>query len=570
MKTIAIVGTRHAVIPHQVLDALAQLFDLRFIESERLDRDRCSGAISFGITPEQIGEFTACGLPCLIFVRGRGLPMTANNADVEFAETAHAPAPFRGRRLSDKAITQAVNLDPGPDDHMIAKKAERALWVRRHCGKTELDLVAFDPPTLTANDRLFELIRQHDSIRLLPMLDFARRLSDWKLPELRAAFMFDDPNLHWPSYGYVRYRDLVQDACRHNYHACFATIPMDSWYVHRPTARLFKENAARISLLVHGNDHTFFELSRTNTSEAQEALVAKALWRIAHLEQRAGLDIPRVMAPPHGGCNEGTASALLRGGFEAACISTSSLTKRNPETVWPATVGLNPAELFGGGLPVIPRYNIHWDATYPLFAAFLGQSIIAAGHHDDASRGFEYLRKSAALINSFGAVQWMDMQSMARTNFSTWHDGDVLRVRLYARRIRLAIPEGCRHVSIERPLLNNAEQQPVKVIKPGALCSIVAQPDKDPIPVAEGSTVEIAAIATNPIDYRRFQTPVSPVWAIARRQLCEVRDRLAPAVDALLGPRPPRQRQRSFVVRQSPVAKSKLGDGAKSGVVPNV
>jgi hypothetical protein len=65
--------------------------------------------------------------------------------------------------------------------------------------------------------------------------------------------MLDDPNLHWRTYGYVDYAQIAAHAKIHNYHMSFAMIPLDTWYVHKPTALLFQQNRNQISLLFHGS-----------------------------------------------------------------------------------------------------------------------------------------------------------------------------------------------------------------------------------------------------------------------------------------------------------------------------
>src|SRR5206468_10618326 len=127
----------------------------------------------------------------------------------------------------------------------------------------------------------------------------------------------------------------------------------------------------------------------------RKALAVQALRRIERLEQQSGVEVARVMAAPHGACNHDMANVLLRAGFEAACISRSSLMVRNPDLIWPMSVGLNPAEFLGPSLPIIPRFNIRWDSTFAIFAAFLGQPIILVGHHDDLAGGLEVLEEWA-------------------------------------------------------------------------------------------------------------------------------------------------------------------------------
>ena len=67
----------------------------------------------------------------------------------------------------------------------------------------------------------------------------------WTLPPPRASFVIDDPNLHWPSYGYLDYRELVAHAPQHGYHVGLATVPLDGWLIDRRAAALVARNAVR-------------------------------------------------------------------------------------------------------------------------------------------------------------------------------------------------------------------------------------------------------------------------------------------------------------------------------------
>src|SRR5258706_1519091 len=128
---------------------------------------------------------------------------------------------------------------------------------------------------------------------------------------MRACFMFDGPNLHWGSYGYIPYRELAKLAHARNFHVALATVPLDSWYVHRSTAALFRANTQRLSLLFHGNDHLRSELGQDRDRNASVGLLAQSLKRIAGAERRSGLSFSRVMAPPHGACKPEILDAML-------------------------------------------------------------------------------------------------------------------------------------------------------------------------------------------------------------------------------------------------------------------
>ena len=192
---------------------------------------------------------------------------------------------------------------------------------------------------------------------LLPLLHFLRQLladEGWKLPAPRAAFVIDDPNLHWPSYGFLKYPQLAEHASRHGYHLAFATVPLDGWRVDARAVATMREHPAALSLLIHGNDHVARELAGLDSDRQAEAAMAQALRRIAALERASGLSVARVMAPPHGVCSEAALRAMFRLGFEAACISRPYPWRDGLPAPTPLA-GWHPAELVAGGIPVAPR-----------------------------------------------------------------------------------------------------------------------------------------------------------------------------------------------------------------------
>ena len=205
---------------------------------------------------------------------------------------------------------------------------------------------------------------------------------------------------------------------------------------------------------------------------------------------------------------------------------------RNPGTAWPLTVGMTPAEPLGEALPVYPRYNIRWDASYPIFCAFLGQPIVPVGHHEDAAHDLELLRISADLINSLGAVQWTDLQSIARANFISQRRAELLHVKMYSRRIELVVPEGVQRVFVERPWTGGAEAVEMTNFENEAR----ARSDET-LTVHAGEKITISALRSDAVEPSAVKRPPTPLWAIARRQLCEGRDRLRPTLDRLRGGR---------------------------------
>jgi hypothetical protein len=526
-------ASERRLVPGALLEALSSLVPVDFRLVSDLDWTDYDGALFIGVPERNLERLCRGGGRSLAVPRdSETRPCREPEADVQLSNSAVLEECLRGRTLPDPAIEEVRLVERRPGDVVLARKGVDPLWIYREVGGSQLHLVAMDLPSLHEQEYLYHHLQKDRWARLLPLLHFVLDICAWQRPGVRACFMFDDPNLHWRSYGYVDYRELAEHARLHNYHVSIATVPMDSWYVDRRAAEVFRNNSDRLSLVVHGNDHTAYELVRPKTDADRNALAAQAMNRTARLERRANVKVARAMTAPHGACDHSMGSALLRSGFDAACISRSSLLLRNPDTKWPVAVGLRPAEFLGDGLPVLPRFNIRWDFTSALFAAFLGQPIVLVGHHDDLACGLSVLEKWAGSINTMGSVRWTDVTGMVDTNFVIQVEDEVLDTWMFARKVSLDVPSDVRHVRVHLPwptrhpedvlwLMNDSMVAPVRIYE-GQL--IPTQPGQRL--VIESRHLNQCATAPSPA---RWPT----LWAVARRQLCEVRDRLRPGIDGL-------------------------------------
>ena len=527
--TIGVFLAGDATLPKRLLDALSFMFHVQFVVSESEGTAGYKAALLLGFSREAAIEVSRRGLRCLAFLGNPVKPTPRNGADIQLSLTPYLAECLRGKSVPDKSIDRIVPLMPEAEDEILARRGDDVLWLCRREGAGAVDLVATHLFDLVENDYLYAHLQKDDWARLFPLMHFLREVSGWQPPPIRACFMFDDPNLHWRSYGYIRYQELIEHAREHNYHTAIATIPMDCWYANAKTAALFRENADCLSLLFHGNNHTYYELTRTASEPAREALAAQATRRMERLERVTGIAVARVMAAPHGACNVEMSNVLLRSGFETACISRSSLMIRNPNVAWSTSVGMNPAEFLGKGLPVIPRFNIRWDTTYALFAAFLGQPIILVGHHDDLADGLDLLAHWARFINSMGKTQWTDTRSMIRANYCTRCRNGRLEIEMYSRRIILTVPAECGEVRVMRPWLAGTDRETLRIRR--SLTGTLEVRDGESFVVSPGEQLVLSSVSPDMIDLSKVSTSLPGPWAVARRQLCELRDRARPVVD---------------------------------------
>jgi len=469
-------------------------------------------------------------IPTLIIPSAGDLPGEKCETQFTFTSSPSLAAPFHGVQASAKELHCLPTTHIKAGESVVAYCGDKPLWLRsghRH-------RLNFVPRDLKGDENLCDLCKGGDFIHALPFLFLlreARLRAGWCAPPLRACFMFDDPNLHWPTYGFVDYAAMAECASVHNYHVSLATVPLDAWYVNQRAAALFKHAPAHLSLLIHGNDHTIQELAQPMPPGDRQSLLRAALERIERLERKAGFSVSRVMAAPHGACREEMLHDMAELGFEAACISPWSLRDHNPDRPWVQHLGVTMAEMIGG-LPVIPRFRLHRDCLpQALIAALLDQPIVAVGHHQDLARGMGLLNRLAESINTRLNVKWMDMHSIAASNFWTRQQVTTMHVLPFTRDLHVEIPSGVIALEVAGngfPPDSTLECSIMPSGQPSRTTSIMIG---EHLPVQEGDRIRIrvrAASAEDPLNRDVGATNGVRPWPLVRRLLSEVRDRALP------------------------------------------
>jgi hypothetical protein len=413
------------------------------------------------------------------------------------------------------------------------------VWAIQERGHCRHYYVALAPPDLNHGEALFIHFSGQRIARLLPLVLFVHSLTDdrrWEPPPMQATFMFDDPNLHWTSYGFIDYGEMVANAIAGNYHVAVATIPLDAWFVHPPASAIFKDNSTRLSLLYHGNDHLSKELARPQPAAAMQRLLRQAVGRIARMEARTRLEVARVMAPPHGACSETAISEMARLGFEAVCVSRGSLRYHNGDAAWTRTIGMRPCDIVAG-LPVIPRFGLSKNCRNDiLIAALLRQPIVPMTHHQAVADGYELLDEMASFVNSLGDVTWRDMKTMSRSLYSHRQDDQALSVRMLSKRISVPVSGGTTRIRVERPWLQqDSAEEPLlwRTTTEDRRWKVASA--SEAIAVRGGVTIEIASGPARAAGTETHGAGPHRLTPVARRLLTEVRDRALPSIHRLAG-----------------------------------
>ena len=162
------------------------------------------------------------------------------------------------RRLHGIELCDRFTAPPfdhvGAEQDVLAVSGSQPVWLGSS-GANDVQRVRSALPELASGEVLYRLLgaRQLTAIALVQFLRKVSSPGDWRPPRLRAAFLFDDPNLRWRRYGFIDYERLVRHADEHDYHAAMAMIPIDAGRPHPPQLGLAVPGVEGTpSLVVHG------------------------------------------------------------------------------------------------------------------------------------------------------------------------------------------------------------------------------------------------------------------------------------------------------------------------------
>lgn len=507
--------------------ALSQLVSVRFLDHTPEAAVNAAAIVNTSGSMSDLEDLASSGLPCFQFSAPEISTKTEVDSTVRFTRAGLLDTRLAGRSLPHQGRGPFPGIETQPGDEILALWDEKPVWVVRQGDRQSTNIVAVPPAPPSDSGLLYDAMNPRDFMPWIPFLHFLRSVSQYSSqirPPLRACLMFDDPNLHWTSYGFISYPEVLRRAESDNYHVAFATIPIDSWFSHRKAVELFRNHPNRLSLLFHGNDHLYAELGQTRSLDECLELVASAVHRINRFEASTKLKVARVMAPPHGAYTNTILLALQSLGFEGACISQGSLRGRNKSHPWPDDFGLKPAEMMDRRFPVIPRFRLSEKCEAAIvFAAYMDQPIIPVGHHDTVASGIELLSIVARTINSLGDVCWQSPEMMLRSNYLATIEAGTLWIEPYSGYMSGRLPQAVHRLGIKKEAADSAEF--TLVLNGAQHVELVAS-----VPQRTDFSREFELIsrtvASIEIENVRMRGPSA--WAVTRRVLCEGRDRAMP------------------------------------------
>ena len=258
----------------------------------------------------------------------------------------------------------------------------------------------------------------------------------WRPCNAQASIIIDDPLLR-KSYGFLDFESLFRLADQHNFHTTIAFIPHNFQRNSPRITCMFRENAERLSICFHGNDHTGAEFASTDLALLNSLLrVAEHRMNLHH--QTTGLPCDRVMVFPQGKFSIEAMKVLQSHNFYAA-VNTDPHPAEQPVRL---TIGelAQPAVLRFGGFPLFIRKPIRQTQTHDIaFNLFFGRPVLVGEHHE-IFQFSESLVDVAARINSVAPeVHWSNLATVVSNSILTRRAPDgTQHVRAYSGNVRVS------------------------------------------------------------------------------------------------------------------------------------
>ena len=346
----------------------------------------------------------------------------------------------------------------------------------------------------------------------------------WTTSETNACLTIDDPPLR-PRYGFLEFGELLRLANKQTFATTVAFIPWNWRRTNRDTVDAFRQNAGRLSVCIHGCDHTRGEFA-ARSAELLDRKLKIAKCRMQSLLNKTALDHDNVMVFPQGAFSPEAVSALKRSGFLAAV--NTEVAPANDATNETTLADLwSVAIVRYGGFSIYTRRYIDHGIENFAFDGMLGKPCFIAGHHDIfRDHGSELAKFLGQLASLRWKLSWRTLGDAICHSYSFRPVDGAILVKMFAEQLHIeSIEAVTRRVQIVKREPNVDSLKHVRVnedvvtyeYRNGSLRLIVEIPP--------GRAVDIRCVYHEQPDAFSDSEPVFYQFGVAvRRYLSELRD----------------------------------------------
>jgi len=302
----------------------------------------------------------------------------------------------------------SVIIDSPPDSG--------AALICRRCGDTDV-FFSTAPRVLSLDflirEKYFD-IKKH-LFELLPFILFIRKaFADeiYQTDDVKACLIVDDPRLI-ESYGHFNYRNILKKMRGNGFATNIGFIPWNYRRSDPGIVELVKTNSDRISVAVHGCDHTKAEFG-TGDVDALNWLAHTAQGRMESHRARHALDYDRIMIFPQGVFSMRSAGALKRHNYWGA-VNTDICACDDAEGV---SLGetMDLAILKYSGFPIVTRRYLWHGLENFAFDILLGKPCLIVTHQQDFRNEAKQVLDGLDALSKLNAhLNWAPLGNVVRT-----------------------------------------------------------------------------------------------------------------------------------------------------------
>jgi hypothetical protein len=250
-----------------------------------------------------------------------------------------------------------------------------------------------------------------------------------------ACLIVDDPVLR-PQYGFVDFQRVAAMGAEHHFTCNVAFIPWNWRRTRSSVVEVFKRNAGRLSLSIHGCDHTAREFGTPN-AQSLNAQAKLAISRMEKHQRRTGLAYDPVMVFPQGAFSAVSPAVLKHNGFIAA-VNTEVAPIDQPSRTEIGEVWRMAILKFSDFAIYTRRYPFHGLHNFA-FDLLLGKPCLIVTHSADFCDGGRSLLEFIDRLNSLKLpLTWRSLGEVIRRAYQQRlrKDGTV-QIRMFGNEITI-------------------------------------------------------------------------------------------------------------------------------------
>ena len=261
----------------------------------------------------------------------------------------------------------------------------------------------------------------------------------WTGSETRGCLIVDDPLLK-PRYGFLRFRDTLELMDSYNFTTTIAFIPWNWRRTDPQTVRQFQLRTDRLSLCVHGCDHTAGEFASRSTALLNRR-IKTASQRMELMFQRTSLRHDNIMVFPQGSFSPETGRALKLNGFVAA-VNTEVAPSGGARNDTKIADLWNVAIMKYGTFPIFTRRYLTHGVENFAFDALLGKPCLMVAHHEVfKDRGRELMEFIGRLNSLKWNLRWCSLGDAISHSFKIRNcAGGTHAIQMYAGHLVIENP----------------------------------------------------------------------------------------------------------------------------------